>query len=72
MVTVLASGATGSGNGTGQLIREGGYVLTNYHVISSAAESGVLRVQYSDGSTSEATVVGSDPATDLAVLQATD
>jgi putative serine protease PepD len=72
VVTVLASGAAGSGNGTGQLIREGGYVLTNYHVISAAVESGAVRVQYSDGSVSEATVVGTDPATDLAVLQATD
>lgn len=72
VVTVLASGAAGAGNGSGQLIREGGYVLTNYHVISAAGEGGALGIQYSDGSTTEATVVGSDPATDLAVLQATD
>jgi putative serine protease PepD len=72
VVTVLASGATGTGNGTGQLIRSGGYVLTNYHVISSVASGGTLRVQYSDGSLSEATIVGSDFATDLAVIRATD
>lgn len=72
VVTVLASGSTGSGNGTGQLIRAGGYVLTNYHVISSVAAGGSVRVQYSDGSVSDATIVGSDPATDLAVIRAAD
>ncbi len=72
VVTVLTSGRTGAGNGTGQLVRAGGYILTNDHVISSVARSGALAVQYSDGTHSEATIVGRDPSTDLAVLKAGD
>ncbi len=72
VVTVLTAGSSGSGNGTGQLIRSGGYVLTNDHVISSVASGGALAIQYSDGTRSAATIVGRDPATDLAVLKAAD
>ena len=72
VVTVLASNGTASGNGTGQLIRSGGYVLTNDHVISMAANGGTVRVQYSDGAVVDAPIVGRDPATDLAVLKAAD
>ena len=72
VVTVLTAGESGAGNGTGQLIRPGGYVLTNYHVIAPVASGGTLTVEYSDGERSQATVVGSDPATDLAVIKAAD
>lgn len=72
VVTVLTSGESGSGNGTGQLIRPDGYVLTNYHVIAPVISGGALRVEYSDGEHTDATVVGSDPATDLAVIKASD
>lgn len=72
VVTVLTSGAGGAGNGTGQVFRSGGYILTNDHVISSAANSGTIRVQYTDGTTTDATIVGRDPATDLAVIKAAD
>lgn len=74
VVTVLAGTATGSGNGSGQLIRPGGYVLTNDHVISSAGSSATGRVSllYSDGRRTPATIVGRDVSTDLAVLKAED
>ncbi|MDN5795907.1 MAG: trypsin-like peptidase domain-containing protein [Intrasporangium sp.] len=73
VVTVLTSGRSGSGNGTGELVRSGGYILTNDHVISSVAGGGgTVAVQYSDGTQSEATIVGRDPSTDLAVLRAGD
>jgi len=72
IVTVRAITSQGSGNGTGELIRPGGYVLTNDHVISAAVPDGRLVVQYTDGSTSDATLVGRDPATDLAVIKADD
>jgi putative serine protease PepD len=73
-VTVLAGSETGSGNGSGQLIRDGGYVLTNDHVISSAASSagGSFSLLYSDGRRTPATIVGRDVSTDLAVLKAAD
>jgi len=67
------SGSGGaSGTGSGVLIRAGGYVLTNDHVISVAADGGSVTVLYDDGTTSEATIAGRDPRTDLAVLEAED
>ncbi len=55
--------------GSGVIVDPAGYVLTNAHVISQAAEGG-LTVQLSDGRTvSHVTIVGVDPATDLAVLK---
>lgn len=74
VVTVETSTAQGGGNGSGQLVRPDGYVLTNYHVVSSAAgaEDGIVAVRYADGSRSPATIVGLDPTTDLAVIKADD
>ena len=74
VVTVSVTTAEGSGgNGTGALFKDGGYILTNQHVIA-AAEAGDanVTVHYSDGTTSAATVIGADFATDLAVIMADD
>jgi putative serine protease PepD len=69
VVTIAASGASGSGTGSGEVIRSGGYVLTNNHVISVAAGSGgSVHVLFADGQASPATITGRDPQTDLAVL----
>ncbi len=55
--------------GSGVIVDASGYILTNAHVISQAAENGVT-VQLSDGRTVEhAQIIGVDPATDLAVLK---
>ncbi|HWD79789.1 MAG TPA: trypsin-like peptidase domain-containing protein [Kribbella sp.] len=73
IVTIAAQRAGQSGTGSGQVFREGGYVLTNDHVISVAAGTGgSVTLRYSDGHTSAATIVGRDPSTDLAVLKAAD
>lgn len=74
VVTVFAAGGGSSGSGTGELIRSGGYILTNEHVINVAANNagGALSVLYSDGHRSDATLVGRDVPTDLAVLKAED
>ena len=69
IVTISAQGPTGAGTGSGELIRSDGYILTNNHVISVAANGGSLSVQFDDGTTTPATLVGRDPATDLAVLK---
>ena len=69
VVTIAASGPSGSGTGSGEVIRSGGYVLTNNHVISVAAASGgSVQVLFADGQTAPATITGRDPQTDLAVL----
>jgi putative serine protease PepD len=72
IVTIAARGGAQSGTGSGQIYKAGGYILTNDHVISVAANGGAVSVQYSDGHNSDATIVGRDPSTDLAVLKAAD
>ncbi|NIK61541.1 S1C family serine protease [Kribbella shirazensis] len=72
VVTISAQRGAQAGTGSGQVIQRGGYILTNDHVISVAAGGGTVSVQYSDGSSSAATIVGRDPSTDLAVLKAAD
>lgn len=54
------------GLGSGMVIRTDGHVLTNYHVIKGADE---IQVTLSDDKTYDATVVGFDAETDLAVLK---
>ncbi len=54
------------GLGTGIVIREDGHILTNYHVVNGADE---ILVTLSDDSVHDASVVGNDPETDLAVLK---
>ncbi|MBL8932153.1 MAG: trypsin-like peptidase domain-containing protein [Kineosporiaceae bacterium] len=73
VVSVQVAGRAGSGEGSGVVLDAQGRVLTNHHVISSALNGGgELAVTLSDGRTFAATVVGSDPATDLAVIGITD
>jgi putative serine protease PepD len=69
VVTVQASSGRGSGSGSGVVIRNGGYILTNDHVISVGA-GGRLAILPNDGESTEATIVGRDPLTDLAVIKA--
>ncbi len=69
VVTVFAQGSSGSGSGSGAIIRSDGVILTNDHVIAPAASSGTLQVLLNDGETLKATLVGTDPVTDLAVLK---
>jgi S1-C subfamily serine protease len=58
------------GSGSGVLITPDGYLLTNDHVVFSTRRVGRLQVQLTDGDTLAATLVGTDPATDLAVIRA--
>ncbi|MCB0910986.1 MAG: trypsin-like peptidase domain-containing protein [Propionibacteriaceae bacterium] len=69
VVTVFASGAAGSGSGSGAIIRADGVILTNDHVIATAAESGTIEVLLNNGDRLGAHLVGTDPITDLAVLR---
>jgi len=61
------TGTETSATGTGFVIREDGYLLTNNHVI--AGGDGGLRVVFSDGKEYPATLVGATSEYDLAVLK---
>jgi serine protease Do len=54
------------GYGTGFIIRSGGVILTNQHVVANAER---VVVTLPDGSDLPATVLGEDPVTDIAVLR---
>jgi Do/DeqQ family serine protease len=54
------------GEGSGVIVDASGYILTNNHVVDHA---GQIEVSLSDGRSVAAEVVGTDPATDLAVLK---
>jgi putative serine protease PepD len=69
VVTIAVTGQSGSGTGSGEVIRSDGYILTNNHVISAAVGGGSVQVQFSDGQAETATIVGRDPQTDIAVLK---
>lgn len=56
----------GSGSGSGVIISSEGYIVTNNHVIDDASE---IEVILNDNSKYTATIVGTDPSTDLAVLK---
>ncbi|WP_043621634.1 S1C family serine protease [Nonomuraea candida] len=63
---VMIQGQTGEGSGV--VLSEDGLILTNNHVVSG--QNGRLSVKFNDGKTASATLVGTDPATDLAVIKA--
>ena len=62
-ITCTLSGGTGSG--TGVVLSENGYIVTNAHVVSGARE---IQVLLTDGRTLSAHLVGADSLSDLAVL----
>jgi putative serine protease PepD len=70
-ISATAPGGGGAGTGSGEVIRSDGYVLTNNHVISIAADGGSVEVLFSGGETVPATITGRDPQTDIAVLKVT-
>jgi putative serine protease PepD len=71
VVTISVRGEGSSGTGSGVFLSDDGYVLTNAHVatLSGATADPTLSVQTSDGHLYKATLVGSDPIADLAVVK---
>ena len=57
--------------GSGVVYREDGYIITNYHVVEGAKDSGTINVYMdeNDSDGTEATIVGYDAGADLAVLK---
>ena len=64
-ITVEQAGGS-SGTGTGFVVRPGGIIVTNFHVVQGAF---AIRVTLADGREFEGRAIGGDPNADLAVLQ---
>jgi putative serine protease PepD len=71
VVTIYVSASGGSGSGSGVVLSADGYVLTNNHVVTldSSTDQATVQVRTSDGTLYDATVVGTDPTSDLAVVK---
>lgn len=54
------------GSGSGVIISKNGYIVTNNHVINGAQR---IKVNLNNNKTYEATIIGTDPTTDLALLK---
>ncbi|MFF5701606.1 S1C family serine protease [Streptomyces sp. NPDC012794] len=70
VVTIEASAGDGEGGtGTGFVYDQQGHILTNNHVVASAANGGKLSATFSDGKKYEAEVMGRAEGYDVAVLK---
>lgn len=69
VVSIQVATQRGEAEGSGVVLDAEGHVLTNNHVVSGAQQ---VQVTLADGRMFEAEVVGTDPTTDLAVVQLKD
>ena len=74
VVTISVSSQTAGGTGSGVILSEDGYILTNNHVVTldGASSDGTIEVTTADGRIFQAEVVGTDPIVDLAVIKLVD
>jgi len=69
VVTIRVEAAAGDGTGSGWVLDDKGHIVTNNHVVSSAATNGKITVVLTNGKQTPATIVGRDVSYDLAVLK---
>jgi putative serine protease PepD len=70
VVSIQITGPDGSATGSGLVLRQDGYILTNNHVVAGSDVAGTtIEVLFADGSESAATVVGATADYDLAVVK---
>jgi putative serine protease PepD len=74
VVTISVSSQSAGGSGSGVILSDDGYVLTNNHVVTldGASSDGTIEVTTSDGHIYSAEIVGTDPTVDLAVIKLVD
>lgn len=66
LVQVSQGGQAGAGAGSGFILTDAGYIVTNHHVIDGASQ---IIVRFYNNSDIQAKVVGDDPNADLAIIQ---
>ena len=70
MTNFFGMTSSGAVSGSGFIVSEDGYILTNYHVVEDAYERRLdVQVMTYDGTSYNATIVGVEPANDVAVLK---
>ena len=73
VVTISASSKSSAGTGSGVVLTTDGYILTNAHVVTMNGQTDGVKIEIktSAGKIFRATIVGTDPTNDLAVIKAT-
>jgi putative serine protease PepD len=71
VVTISVSSGSDGGNGSGEFLTADGYILTNTHVVTldGATATPDIEVKTFDGHVYKATLIGTDPTNDLAVIK---
>lgn len=71
VVTISVSSGSSAGTGSGIILDTEGHILTNTHVVTldGAAADAAVEVRTNDGQVYRATIVGTDPLSDLAVIK---
>jgi putative serine protease PepD len=72
VVAITVTSGQGSGQGSGVVFDTKGHILTNNHVVTGAGTGAKISVTLNDKRTYDATIVGTDPSTDLAVIMLTN
>ena len=72
VVAITVTSGQGGGQGSGVIFDTKGHILTNNHVVTAGGQDSQITVTLNDKRTYDATVVGTDPSTDLAVIKLTN
>jgi len=72
VVAISVTSGQSGGQGSGVIFDAKGHIVTNNHVVAAGGAGSKISVTLNDKRTYDATVVGTDPSTDLAVIQLTD
>ncbi|GAA2237323.1 trypsin-like peptidase domain-containing protein [Herbiconiux moechotypicola] len=74
VVTISVQSDSAAGTGSGVILSEDGYIVTNTHVVTLDGETNdpSIKVETNDGKIWDATIIGTDPVADLAVIKLDD
>ena len=72
VVAITVQSGQGGAQGSGVIFDTSGHILTNNHVVAGGGQGSQISVTLNDQRTYDATVVGTDPSTDLAVIKLTN